>query len=148
MTRERLDPTPHDRCGENAGYGRHMRLGERACDPCAEAHAEYMAAYVPVMDRKIQQATEAAAKNRPTMIEVLVAHQRQDAGSCLCGWADLGRSHAEHQVAELAKHGYGDHAEALEAAARECPVGRGNHVPGSAVRAWLFGRAELMRGII
>lgn len=27
---------------------------------------------------------------------VLVAHQRRDDTSCLCGWAELGRSHAEH----------------------------------------------------
>ena len=31
---------------------------------------------------------------------VLVAHQRRDAGSCLCGWSELGRSHAGH-VAEV-----------------------------------------------
>lgn len=31
---------------------------------------------------------------------VLVAHQRRDATSCLCGWANLGHSHAEH-VAEV-----------------------------------------------
>lgn len=31
---------------------------------------------------------------------VLVAHQRRDAGSCLCGWSELGRSHARH-VAEV-----------------------------------------------
>ncbi|GIF14789.1 hypothetical protein Ate01nite_48210 [Actinoplanes teichomyceticus] len=33
--------------------------------------------------------------------EVLVAHQRRDFGSCLCGWAELGRSHPRHQVAML-----------------------------------------------
>ena len=27
---------------------------------------------------------------------VLVAHQRRYPGSCLCGWSQLGRSHAEH----------------------------------------------------
>jgi hypothetical protein len=32
---------------------------------------------------------------------VLVAHQRFDIGSCLCGWAELGKSHAGHQVAML-----------------------------------------------
>lgn len=29
-------------------------------------------------------------------IDVLVAHQRKDLTSCICGWAELGRSHAEH----------------------------------------------------
>lgn len=31
---------------------------------------------------------------------ILIAHQRRDAGSCLCGWSELGHSHAEH-VAEI-----------------------------------------------
>lgn len=33
--------------------------------------------------------------------DVLVYHQRRDVTSCMCGWAELGRSHAAHQ-AELA----------------------------------------------
>ena len=32
---------------------------------------------------------------------ILVAHQRRDAASCLCGWAKLGASHPRHQVAML-----------------------------------------------
>lgn len=32
---------------------------------------------------------------------ILIAHQRRDIGSCLCGWSELGRSHAGHQVAML-----------------------------------------------
>jgi hypothetical protein len=32
---------------------------------------------------------------------ILIAHQRRDVGSCLCGWAEIGKSHAAHQVAEL-----------------------------------------------
>lgn len=32
---------------------------------------------------------------------VLVAHQRHRSASCLCGWAELGRSHAAHQVEAL-----------------------------------------------
>ncbi len=32
---------------------------------------------------------------------VLVAHQRRDIGSCLCGWSELGKSHAEHVAAVL-----------------------------------------------
>ena len=31
----------------------------------------------------------------------LVAHQRRDSGSCLCGWSELGRSHAAHVAAVL-----------------------------------------------
>jgi hypothetical protein len=29
---------------------------------------------------------------------VLIAHQRFDAGNCLCGWSELGKSYAKHQV--------------------------------------------------
>lgn len=36
---------------------------------------------------------------------VLVAHQRRDIGSCLCGWSEIGRSHAEHVAAVLAGAG-------------------------------------------
>jgi hypothetical protein len=36
---------------------------------------------------------------------VLVDHQRRDIGSCLCGWAELGRSHPRHQVQMLAAAG-------------------------------------------
>ena len=36
---------------------------------------------------------------------VLVAHQRRNAGSCLCGWSELGRSHAEHVAGVLAAAG-------------------------------------------
>lgn len=36
---------------------------------------------------------------------VLTIHQRRDDRSCLCGWAELGKSHACHQAAELRKAG-------------------------------------------
>jgi hypothetical protein len=36
---------------------------------------------------------------------ILIAHQRRDVGSCLCGWAELGKSHAGHQVAKLREAG-------------------------------------------
>ncbi len=36
-----------------------------------------------------------------TAEEILIAHQRFDVGSCLCGWSELGRSHPGHQVAML-----------------------------------------------
>lgn len=47
--------------------------------------------------------------NNPTLDEtaeaVLVAHQRRDLGSCLCGWSELGKSHPRHQVAMLREAG-------------------------------------------
>ena len=36
---------------------------------------------------------------------ILISHQRRDVGSCLCGWAELGKSHAGHQVAKLREAG-------------------------------------------
>jgi hypothetical protein len=36
------------------------------------------------------------AYDREVLVEVLVYHQRKDASRCACGWAELGRSHAEH----------------------------------------------------
>lgn len=32
---------------------------------------------------------------------VLIAHQRKDITSCLCGWAELGKSHAAHVASIL-----------------------------------------------
>lgn len=29
-------------------------------------------------------------------VQVLVDHQRRDAGSCICGWSKWGHSHSEH----------------------------------------------------
>lgn len=36
---------------------------------------------------------------------LLTAHQRRDVGSCLCGWAEMGKSHAGHQAELLAQVG-------------------------------------------
>ncbi len=36
---------------------------------------------------------------------ILISHQRRDIGGCLCGWAELGKSHAGHQVAMLSEAG-------------------------------------------
>lgn len=36
---------------------------------------------------------------------LLTAHQRRDAGSCLCDWAELGKSYPRHLVDELARLG-------------------------------------------
>lgn len=36
---------------------------------------------------------------------ILIAHQRLDSRRCLCGWGELGRSHAGHQVAALREAG-------------------------------------------
>jgi hypothetical protein len=36
---------------------------------------------------------------------ILIAHQRRDVGSCLCGWAELGKSHGGHQAEKLREAG-------------------------------------------
>lgn len=42
----------------------------------------------------------------PLRVEaLLIVHQRRDVGSCLCGWAELGRTHAGHQAAVLREAG-------------------------------------------
>lgn len=42
--------------------------------------------------------------------EVLVAHQRRDVGTCICGWGSepqhLGRSHSQHVLDALREAGY------------------------------------------
>lgn len=40
------------------------------------------------------------ATYRKLAAAVLVAHQRLNMSECLCGWSELGKSHAEH-VAEV-----------------------------------------------
>jgi hypothetical protein len=56
--------------------------------------------------REIAHLTRHAMDTRLDPIErvgaLLIAHQRRDAGSCLCGWAELGKS---HQADELARAG-------------------------------------------
>jgi hypothetical protein len=37
---------------------------------------------------------------RAVLVQVLVYHQRLNAGACACGWGQIGESHAEH-VAEV-----------------------------------------------
>lgn len=39
------DPDPEPQCGSMAGYSRHRRLREAACQPCLDANADYHRAY-------------------------------------------------------------------------------------------------------
>lgn len=41
--------------------------------------------------------------DRATLVDVLVAHQRHNLSSCLCGWSMLGASHPEHIASEYEK---------------------------------------------
>lgn len=47
---------------------------------------------------------------------ILIAHQRMDAGSCVCGWSELGKSHPAHQVRMLIEAG----AVATDGMPQEC----------------------------
>jgi hypothetical protein len=40
------EPLPESKCGTRAGYQKHHRNKEAACDECAQAHAEYMRDYM------------------------------------------------------------------------------------------------------
>jgi len=37
--------------------------------------------------------------NREVLVTVLIYHQRKDIEGCYCGWAEPGKSHAEHVAA-------------------------------------------------
>jgi hypothetical protein len=37
--------------------------------------------------------------------EILIYHQRKDITGCICGWAELGKSHPGHQVEMLTRAG-------------------------------------------
>lgn len=52
-TVEKNPPTDTGRCGEYAGFQRHRRRGEEACQPCRDANTAY------------GQAAEAARASRP-----------------------------------------------------------------------------------
>lgn len=43
------------------------------------------------------------ASTRDAAEKILIAHQRRDYRSCICGWSELGKSHPGHQVAMLAE---------------------------------------------
>lgn len=49
----------------------------------------------------------ADTKRDPTerVAALLIAHQRWDVGGCLCGWNQLGMSHALHQAEVIAEAG-------------------------------------------
>ena len=41
----RLEPTGDERCGTDNGFRAHSRRGEKACDPCRDAHTEATSEY-------------------------------------------------------------------------------------------------------
>lgn len=61
---------------------------------------------------------------------ILIAHQRQNASSCLCGWSELGKSHAAHQAAALTAAGFGPTTQA-----KSKPEGRYTYRDAWAIQA-------------
>lgn len=57
----------------------------------------------PHAQRELDALARVTGPRRPEAI--LIAHQRCDVGSCLCGCAELGKSHAGHQAAMLSEAG-------------------------------------------
>lgn len=51
---------------------------------------------------------------------ILITHQRRDVGSCLCGWAEFGKSHAGHQADALREAGLLIQDESDDALQEEC----------------------------
>jgi hypothetical protein len=76
---------------------------------------------------------------------VLIAHQRRDIGSCLCGWGvdtgDLGRSHAAHVWEQLAPVVREIAADELDTAADDADETPRHHVTAG----WLRDRAAELR---
>lgn len=70
------------------GLARARRLAERLYRTALNAEEDLVIGDVTA--RQIDDSAEA----------ILVAHQRHHSG-CLCGWAELGKSHPRHQVAML-----------------------------------------------
>lgn len=58
----------------------------------------------PRARRELDALARVAGQGRAEAI--LTVHQRFDIGGCLCGWSELGKSHAGHQVAMLREAGF------------------------------------------
>lgn len=71
-------------CGTRAGYIRHVKAGEPACDDCRAAHTLYMRLYRArgghAYDSARQRALSRLARMHPTEYRALVAEERQNDG--------------------------------------------------------------------
>jgi len=77
---------------------------------------------------------------------ILIAHQRRDVGSCLCGWSELGKSHAGHQVAMLGEAGLlappDDEPEQCQAETRSWDHFRPEQIDSYLIRCTEFGQHD------
>ena len=87
---------------------------------------------------------------------ILIAHQRQDTSSCLCGWSELGKSHPGHQAAMLHTEGFGliepVAAQLIDMAEREeqflaegLPYKQDRIAAGAHARAWRTAATTIAR---
>lgn len=77
--------------------GPRVRVGPVGDDYSPEDARQVAADLVAAADYCSQGTPDSATPyDRAVLVDVLVYHQRKDIGHCLCGWGELGRSHAEH----------------------------------------------------
>lgn len=127
------NPTPGPKCGKSSGSAAHRKRGERSCQDCLDAAAESRREWEESDDEAAENERRLRALSRPSLAVILLAYGVRD---------------ADRAIASLAKHGYGDYADALTLAAKECPVGVNIQTNGGAIRTWLRGRAGLIKKVL
>jgi hypothetical protein len=127
-------PTIGAKCGTPAGVAVHRSYGERSCQDCLDAANDARNDWLARQEeREDRERAARAAELRPSLAVILTAYGVRDPDAA---------------IAAMAKHGYGDHADALLAAAKECPISTDVKATGSGVRTWLRGRANLIQRIL
>lgn len=123
-------PTRGDHCGTPSGKKHHAARGERSCQECVDAYNDAYARWTAeAAERQAAEMAERAAR-RPSMAAILDAHGVQDPVTLILA---------------LEQQGYGDYADALLEAARDCPIPNLNNTTGGAVKGWLRGRAAIIQ---
>ena len=123
-------PTRGPKCGTAGGKKHHAARAERSCQDCIDAYNNSYAMWEAQSEQRQVEAMRAAAARRPSLAVLLEAHGVQDPVTL---------------VLALEAQGYGDYADALLEAARECPVPTLNTTTGGAVKGWLRGRAAIIQ---
>src|SRR6059058_1591665 len=124
-------PTWDERCGSTAGSAAHARRGERRCRDCQDASNDARIEWIELKDAKDEaERKRLAALRRPSMASILTKYGLEAPAAA---------------IFELASHGYGDYGDALDEAANACPVDVEKQTTGGGIRAWLRGRAMLIR---
>jgi hypothetical protein len=73
------------------------RPHSRACGISCRGHGSACSPDCPTCQgRDGEPATPAVKYDRDVLVNVIIYHGRTSIKGCHCGWAELGRSHAEH----------------------------------------------------